>query len=101
MGLIVFGLMLFMFVQKSLGYIRSPESHRSACYVAAGLSSVVAALTMGLFDHIWYNYRVFFLFWAVMGIAVATVRVGQTALERRNVGTVYDGTSADIDIFLG
>ena len=100
-GLIVFGLMLFMFVQKSLGYIRSPESHRSACYVAAGLSSVVAALTMGLFDHIWYNYRVFFLFWAVMGIAVATVRVGQTALERRNVGTVYDGTSADIDIFLG
>ena len=99
-GLVVFALLILLFAQKSLEYVKNPESHRSACYVAAAFSAVVSALTMGAFDHIWYNYRIFFLFWAVMGIAVATVRVGDTTMKRRNVQTVFDGSSAGVDLFL-
>ncbi len=98
-GLAVFLVMIFLFSQKTLEYIKKPESQRSACLVTAALSSLVSALVMGAFDHIWYNYRVFFLFWVVMGIATAAVRVGQTKMVREGIRTVSSTASADVDIF--
>ena len=33
-------------------------------------------------DYIWYNYRVFFLFWVVLGLACACIRIGRTEEQR-------------------
>ena len=49
--------------------------------IAAGCG-VLAVLINGFADHVFYNSRIFFLFFAVAGIAVALSRVGKTEEER-------------------
>lgn len=98
-GLLVFGLVIFFVSQKNFEYFRDPESHVSACTAGAAFSAFAAAMVMGLFDHIWYNYRVFFLFWAVVGISTAIIRVGNTKSKRSVVETVNDQNSAEIEIY--
>ena len=53
---------------------------------------------MGLFDNIWYNSRVMLLFFAVMGIACAMIRISDENSVRRRVEVECDKTSAYIDI---
>ena len=43
----------------------------------ASVCSLLAVLINGFTDYVFYNYRVFFLFFAVCGIAVAVARVGR------------------------
>lgn len=43
----------------------------------ASVCSLLAVLVNGFTDYVFYNYRVFFLFFAVCGIAVAITRVGR------------------------
>ncbi len=97
-GLVVFLLIALLFSQKCFEYIKNTESHTSAGLVGAALSAFAAALVMGLFDHIWYNYRIFFLFWAVVGIAVAAVRTGNAEKSRRRTDTANEPSAAQIDI---
>jgi hypothetical protein len=46
------------------------------------LCGIVSLLLMGMTDHIFYNYRIFLLFWLVVGIAVAQIRIGRTEAAR-------------------
>ena len=39
---------------------------------------------MGMFDYIWFNNRVFFVFWLVMAIGCAFVRAGNSEKERKS-----------------
>ena len=60
--------------------------------VNAGLVAVVASLIMGLTDHIWYNYRVFLMFWMIIGLVNAYIRIGLAEFSRSNdyeTNTVY------------
>lgn len=75
-GLLVFGIIIFMSLQKGFEYTKKPENNSSKLYVAASISAIISALVMGAFDYIWYNYRVFYLFWIVLAIGCAFVRVG-------------------------
>ena len=50
--------------------------------VVAGLASVTAVLIMGLTDYVWYNYRVFLMFWLVIAIVNAYIRVGNEESRR-------------------
>ena len=43
----------------------------------ASVCSILAVLINGFTDYVFYNYRIFFLFFAVCGIAVAVTRVGR------------------------
>lgn len=42
---------------------------------AAVLAGLLGLLLQGAFDYIWYNYRVFLLFWMVIGIGLAARRL--------------------------
>ena len=64
----------------------------------AAFSGIVAALVMGMFDYIWYNSRVMFLFWAVMAISCAAIRISDESTKRRRVEVSCDSSSAYIDI---
>ena len=64
----------------------------------AAFAAFTSAMVMGMFDYIWYNNRVMFLFFAIMGIACAVVRMGDDLDKRRQVDIVCDNTSAYIDI---
>ena len=52
--------------------------------VIAGLVAVIASLIMGLTDHIWYSYRVFLMFWLVIGLVNAYIRIGLSEFGRSN-----------------
>ena len=44
---------------------------------------------MGITDHIWYNYRVFLVFWAVMALGVALVRINDKEKAKKFIDTVH------------
>lgn len=82
-GLIVFLAVIFFNFQKSFEYIKAPENRESRIYVSATVSAIIAALIMGLFDYVWYNYRVFYIFWIIFAIGCAFIRVGNREAEHK------------------
>ncbi len=89
-GLIVFLITLFFAFQKCFEYIKTPENHTSKIYVIATVISLLSALIMGVFDYIWYNYRVFYTFWIILAIGCAFIRVGNREFLRKQDGGEFD-----------
>ena len=95
-GLLTFAVLIFLYLQKTLEYVKKPENNTSKFYVAAAVASVIGALVMGMFDYIWYNYRVFYVFWIVIAIGCAFVRAGNYEAERKSGATeLYVRTEKD------
>ena len=97
-GLVLFLIVVFLFAQKNFEFFVHEEDKRTLGTPAAAFSAVIAALVMGLFDNVWYNSRVMLLFFAVMGIACAMIRISDENSARRRVEVECDKTSAYIDI---
>ena len=87
-GLLTLMVLVFLYFQKCSEYIKAPENKASRYYTAAALSSVIGALIMGMFDYIWFNNRVFFVFWLIMAIGCAFVRAGNNEAERKS--SIFD-----------
>ena len=51
-----------------------PSEKRIAAAVGCGLA---AYLFQGIFDYVFYNYRVMLIFWAVVGMAMALYHAGK------------------------
>ncbi len=69
-GLVVFVAVLIIYAQSALTLHvdeERPEKH----YSGAIFCGMVAVLAQGMTDYIWYNYRVFLMFWLMLGIGVA------------------------------
>ena len=64
------------------------------------LCGVLAALLQGMTDYIWYNYRVYFIFWFVLALTSAYIRVGRSELNRdnANLAAQADMTRATLDL---
>ncbi len=45
---------------------------------AAPLAGIFAVLVQGMTDYAWYNYRLYLMFWLMLGLASAYVRVGRS-----------------------
>lgn len=77
-GFAVFCVAIFLNFQKSFEYIKKEKGSASTVYVIAAVASIASALIMGVFDYIWYNPRMFYLFWTIVAIGTAFVRVGDS-----------------------
>ncbi len=97
-ALICFLAVTFIYIQKSFEFFKRSNSADSYLITAAALVSVLSILIMGLFDYVWYNYRIFFLFWAVLAIGVSCVRIGKKEMARTYFHKDYDEYSASVDI---
>ncbi len=73
-GFILFAVMLFFFAQRAFSGLKVDSDKDMRYLLAACFSGVVGILVCGLFDYSWYNYRVYFVFFAVMGLACACER---------------------------
>lgn len=73
-GMIVFVTSMVVSFKKILiGYIYGRKNIYSLI-CAACISGLLGFLLQGMFDHSWYNFRVFAIFWFVIGIGIASRR---------------------------
>lgn len=101
----IFALVAFFFVLLftcrncfSVEFSANETSARPIC--AASFCGILALLVNGLFDYVWYNYRVCLLFWLLLGICNATYRIG-TAEQRQidyRASLISNIASTDIQI---
>ena len=94
-GLLTLIIIFILFAQICLGSINKFSS-KERMTVSAGLCGILSALVMGLADNIWYNYRVFFVFWCIMALTVAYVNA--ITSERSEFHYVASPESAHIHI---
>lgn len=90
-GLIVFLAVIFFMTQYCFSFFAAEkmpghdyEGMRLIC--AAGLSGTAAILAQGMTDYIWYNYRIFLIFWLVIGLAVAAARSAEALYSDHGCG---------------
>lgn len=81
-GIVVFLLIIVLFIQNCFEYIYRMRKETESGVVVAGLTAVVAVLIMGLTDYVWYNSRVFLMFWLVIAIVNAYIRIGNEESKR-------------------
>lgn len=95
-GLIVFGAAMLLWLRQALHYYRYGRLRAPRWIVLAGIAGVAALLMMGLFDDVWYNYRIYMLFWTVMGLVTAQLRVGENDEERAYTPVDHDRTQSEL-----
>lgn len=75
-------------------YVSKAKSQlRISC--AAPLCGILAVLVQGLTDYAWYNYRVYLMFWLVLGLTSAYVRSGNSMMIE-TMPEVMDSAFADL-----
>ena len=84
-GVIAFLIVMLLFVQMNLEHIRDTKDRSGRLISNAAFCAIISALIFGLFDFTWYNYRIFFLFWTVIALGCACVRVCNDEARRHNV----------------
>ena len=99
-GLLIFLVIAFLFIQRNLENIKSTKDRSVRFLNTALLCSGISVFTMGLFDYVWYHYRVFFLFWILLGLSAALSRVDRAEQYRKNLLDIPDPQSASVDIAL-
>ena len=97
-GLLAFFMIMVLFSQKNLEFFSKTQITGQSSVALAAFASFAAAAAMGMFDYIWYNNRVMFLFWAVLGLSCAVIRMGDDLERRRQIDIACDKSSAYIDI---
>lgn len=95
-GFILFITMLICFLQSGFSLAKRGEDKTVRLVGCGAMCGVLAALLQGMTDYVWYNYRVFFIFWIVFGIASAARRID--AASRRQKRATVSAYCADITI---
>lgn len=73
-GLIVFLGAMIIFMMNSFTFYRCSPDRERLLISAAGFSGIMGVLLQGMTDYIWYNYRVFLMFWLIVGLTTAVRR---------------------------
>jgi len=97
-GFIIFAVILLLFTQKNYEYFKRGEDRSAVLYASAAFSAVVAALIYGLFDHLFYNYRILYIFWVIVALSSACIRYGENETRRKQVIEYSSSENASIDI---
>ena len=74
-GVVVFLVMTFFFYQRGISSVIKTDDIDLRHILYGSMSGISGILVSGIFDYTWYNYRVFFLYFVVMGFVCATNNV--------------------------
>ncbi|MBO5415394.1 MAG: O-antigen ligase family protein [Clostridia bacterium] len=97
-GLLIFFAVIFLFAQKNFEHFKNSQDKGLKLMASAAFCAVVGALIVGMFDYIWYNFRIFFMFWIVMALGCAYIRFATNETERKSINSDYGPESASIDL---
>ncbi|MCI8590667.1 MAG: hypothetical protein HFE77_08195 [Clostridiales bacterium] len=97
-GLMVLLIIIVLFVQSAFTFYKkckNGEMKRGKLLSLAGFSGIMGVLLQGMTDYIWYNYRVFLMFWVVIGLTAAVQRVAleTDGNESNSLGIENEGLS--------
>ncbi len=75
-GIVALIIFLFIILLYSQGVFtfNKYETRKTKLIPVALMSGIFAVLVQGMTDYIWYNYRVYFIFWIVIGLTTAARR---------------------------
>lgn len=86
-ALVVFLIVVFLTFQTGFTSLKNSDSNIKL-FVSASIAGVFAALVHGMVDYIWYNYRVFFVFWIVLSVVSACGEIVRQETFKKNYSTV-------------
>ncbi len=94
-GLIIFIIAMLTLFRSGFSLFRKKSmKNSSSVTVLSFMAAITALLINGMTDYVWYNYRIYFLFWFVAGLITAVRRI-----ELKNsVELTGEFDSCDIDI---
>ena len=69
-------------MQNVFEFVYKMRNQGEAVVAIAGFVGILASLIMGLTDYIWYSPRLFLMFWLVMGLVNAYIRIGLAEISR-------------------
>ena len=75
-GIIIFSVIVLMFMKNCISRAINTPERRTKLIILGGMCGILSVLIQGMTDHIWYNYRIFLIFWLIIGLTNAYRRVG-------------------------
>lgn len=97
-GLLLFFATLFVIGRKCFSSSLSASSGKDILLTSrAALAGAAALLAAGFFDYTWYNFRIFFMFWALLGIACAATNLHENE-NSDDVISEYDENSYSLTV---
>ena len=85
-GMLIFLVMTFFFYQRGFTVASATKDKDISRLVYGSMSGITGILVSGLFDYSWYNYRVFFAYFVVMGFVCACADVTRAEAKGGNYG---------------
>ena len=83
-GFIVFLALLICLFQSGFSLAKHGADKEVRLIGCGALCGVLAALVQGMTDYVWYNYRVFFVFWLAIGLVSAARRIDYAARQKHS-----------------
>jgi putative inorganic carbon (HCO3(-)) transporter len=73
-GLLCLLAILLFFLQTVCRVFFQPERTMPLGVILGGFCAILGALVMGMFDYIWYQYGLLWLFWVMVALTVGAIR---------------------------
>lgn len=70
-GMILFVLVIFLFAQLCFTAFSKSRLTAGKYLIGAGFCGIAAFMINGVSDYVWYNYRVYLMFWIIFSITAA------------------------------
>lgn len=70
-GIIILAITIFLFAQLCFTAVSKQHSPMGKYLISAGFCGIVAFLVNGVTDYVWYNYRVYLMFWIIFSFTAA------------------------------
>jgi len=74
-GLIIFVSMLVIYFKMCVSTIITAKNKFLKALITGLAAGMLGYLVQGMFDNVWYNYRVFLLFFIIIGITAASIEI--------------------------
>ncbi len=93
LGFLIFVIFLLSFAKRNFTFYAKPLPTQARIMAAALFCGILAILAQGMTDHIWYNYRVFLVFWLQIGLCAALCKT--TEADNRRMSVLGDKNTPD------
>lgn len=98
LGMITFLVLAGTMVKKSLGFLAVSKDKELRTEALALTCSLLAALIFGMVNCLWDDFRMLYLFFAVIGILAAYIREGRTLNDKHDAEFNLETDMSDVEL---